>query len=587
MLAPLFVDHPAGDRVEHDDVLGPSMTGEPLTAVELWFSTDSLADHRDLLSINASSHVQALLYHNTNGKIAVWKSGSDVLVSDSTVSTNENHHVALWYESGSGKTYLMIDGDTQTNTYTGNLLSATNPVVIMAGYYYSGGLYSRALGEVDEVAVYDGSMTESDFENRVASGYASIAYDENGNRTSVLTGSGTTSYTYATDSNQLTAIGGSSVTHDAAGNRSADPGGTRTYVYNDANRLVEVLDNSSTTAEYVHNALGQRVKKTVGSAVVVYIYDVNGHLIAEHDASGNYIRDYVWLDGLPVAQIDSGEVFSYLHFDHLGTPRMATNDSQTVVWRWDSDAFGSIAPDEDPDGDSNDLTVNLRFPGQYLDGETGLYYNYFRDYDPVTGRYIQSDPIGLGGGLNTYAYGDANPLGNTDPTGEFANIIVGAITGVATGYAIAWLTGDKCYGIDDALKDAALGAVGAGLLSKANKLYRIAKLRNIARSRGLTNVGRRGYVETWKGGRNLLERLNIKHGAARSPGLQSGSRVPRYDYRIDAGKYWDPFTGAVGPAGALSHVPLEPFIPVPAAVAGGLAGASGSAVDSAGSCGCE
>jgi RHS repeat-associated protein len=103
-----------------------------------------------------------------------------------------------------------------------------------------------------------------------------------------------------------------------------------------------------------------------------------------------------------------------------------------------------------------------------LVGET--VYNYFRDYDAVTGRYIQSDPIGLLGGLNTYGYGDGNPLSKTDPTGEVANFVVGAITGVVTGYAIAVLTGDECYDIKDALTDAALGATGAGLVSKANKL---------------------------------------------------------------------------------------------------------------------
>ncbi len=100
----------------------------------------------------------------------------------------------------------------------------------------------------------------------------------------------------------------------------------------------------------------------------------------------------------------------YVHSDHLSTPRLATNDTQTVVWRWAGEAFGNTTPNEDPDGDGIATTVNLRFPGQYFDQETGLHYNWNRYYDPGKGRYVTSDPIGLDGGLNTYTYVDDNPL---------------------------------------------------------------------------------------------------------------------------------------------------------------------------------
>ena len=101
----------------------------------------------------------------------------------------------------------------------------------------------------------------------------------------------------------------------------------------------------------------------------------------------------------------------------MNTPRLIANQSQQPVWRWDNtDPFGGNPPDENPSGLGN-FTCNLRLPGQYFDKETNTHYNYFRDYWPDGGRYIQSDPIGLKGGLNTYAYVGGNPVKFTDPKG--------------------------------------------------------------------------------------------------------------------------------------------------------------------------
>jgi len=109
----------------------------------------------------------------------------------------------------------------------------------------------------------------------------------------------------------------------------------------------------------------------------------------------------------------------FIHPDQLNTPRVITNEAQQVVWRWDNDdAFGGNMANENPSGLGR-FTFNLRFPGQYFDKETNLHYNYYRDYSPDIGRYIESDPIGLGGGLNTYSYVGSNPLSKIDPPGLF------------------------------------------------------------------------------------------------------------------------------------------------------------------------
>jgi RHS repeat-associated protein len=88
-----------------------------------------------------------------------------------------------------------------------------------------------------------------------------------------------------------------------------------------------------------------------------------------------------------------------------------TDDQADVVWR------ASYAPYGRASLTVNAVELNVRFPGQYFDQETGLHYNYFRYYDPETGRYLTSDPIGLGGGFNTYVYVEASPLNWIDPYG--------------------------------------------------------------------------------------------------------------------------------------------------------------------------
>ncbi|MBF0526410.1 MAG: hypothetical protein HQK56_15100 [Deltaproteobacteria bacterium] len=127
-------------------------------------------------------------------------------------------------------------------------------------------------------------------------------------------------------------------------------------------------------------------------------------------ASGNVIQETVWLGDLPVAVLKPGAQY-YVNPDHLGAPRYIMDSSGAIVWKWDKDPFGNGAP-------TGSLTYNLRFPGQYFDSETGLYYNMARDYNPGLGRYIQSDSIWLRGGVNTYAYVGGDPINFVDPDGS-------------------------------------------------------------------------------------------------------------------------------------------------------------------------
>lgn len=125
----------------------------------------------------------------------------------------------------------------------------------------------------------------------------------------------------------------------------------------------------------------------------------------------------------PLASHAGGSLY-FVHNDRNGTPVALTDESGTKVWSAEHDPYGKATVDEDPDGDGVKVEFNLRFPGQYYDKETGLHYNHHRYYDPDTGRYLTSDPVGLEGGLNTYAYAGGNPIMRYDYFGlaEICNI---------------------------------------------------------------------------------------------------------------------------------------------------------------------
>lgn len=114
----------------------------------------------------------------------------------------------------------------------------------------------------------------------------------------------------------------------------------------------------------------------------------------------------------------------FVHADHLGTPKRITDASGTVTWAVDFEPFGNVLETV------TSISNNLRYPGQYFDQETGLHYNYFRDYDPSIGRYTQSDPFGLDGGVNTYLYVDANPLRFTDRFGLIGSSAAAGLEGL-------------------------------------------------------------------------------------------------------------------------------------------------------------
>jgi RHS repeat-associated protein len=128
--------------------------------------------------------------------------------------------------------------------------------------------------------------------------------------------------------------------------------------------------------------------------------------------------EYLYLNGKLLAVNDlTTSTSRFVHTDHLGTPKVMTDQSGRIVWTASHDPFGAATVDEDPDGDGIEVVMNVRFPGQYYDSETGLHYNYFRYLDTQTGRCTTADPIGQRAGANLYTYVFNNPARWVAPFG--------------------------------------------------------------------------------------------------------------------------------------------------------------------------
>jgi RHS repeat-associated protein len=259
------------------------------------------------------------------------------------------------------------------------------------------------------------------WDSKVSAASPSYTYDANGNRLTRTAGIyAAQSFSYMANSNRET-----NTSYDGMGNSSRN---LETY---DAAGRLDSVTASGDTLNLAYNGVGELARTELTRpdnctnavftlAIDDFVFTPDGHALHVRSANTAAVGvDYIWLDDLPVAQFQDsydaqgvyiGTEATYLHSDHLGTPRIGTNAGKQITWRNRSDAFGIADL-------SGSAVVRLRFPGQLSLGVAGLNYNYYRDYDPKVGRYVESDPIGLEGGLNTYTYADNVPTVLTDPLG--------------------------------------------------------------------------------------------------------------------------------------------------------------------------
>ncbi len=298
-------------------------------------------------------------------------------------------------------------------------------------------------------------------------------YDATGNRTELTTNAGTHVYSYPADSHRLTAVDAESRAYDPTGNTLNI--GSREYVYSDANRLTQVKQGGAVAESYVYNHRGERIGRSPSGAPERYsAYDEVGQWLGDISTSGQAAQQVIWLDRIPVAlvgeQPEGTSKLAYIQSDHLGTPRLLIDPTTGAsLWEWSSkgEVFGSQAPNIDPAGNGASMELALRFPGQQATVASALYYNNQREYDATTGRYSQSDPIGLRGGSSTYSYVGSSPLRFVDPLGlvkwrGYAHGIAGGGGGLALAFYNFHLT-SECVGGRMAIVDLDVFWGGGGL----------------------------------------------------------------------------------------------------------------------------
>jgi RHS repeat-associated protein len=255
------------------------------------------------------------------------------------------------------------------------------------------------------------------------------AYNQTGDRTHKQLGvQAPQVYNYLANTHRLASVDGAQRSYDDNGN-TLQRGDGVSFSYNERNRLAIVTPPAfgsgakafgapkPNQSYYHYNGRGERVSisHSLQLTTTSFTYDEQGHQLGSYFGYNSSGDEVIYLDDMPVA-ITDGNVLSYLETDHLGTPRIAANvTTNAQQWKWDffGDAFGGNEP---VIAASGGIDVRLRYPGQYADGY-GVNYNYFRDYEAGTGRYLESDPIGLRGGISTYLYVRGRPLSLLDRTG--------------------------------------------------------------------------------------------------------------------------------------------------------------------------
>ena len=292
-----------------------------------------------------------------------------------------------------------------------------------SGHVHGPAVQLQRRGETDYFYDTTGRITACRSEDE---GYlASWEYDAAGNLLDRRAGGRATVENSVVLFNRLMSYRGVHYRYDEFGRAVEKEGrsGTQSYRYDAEHRMVEVT-TARGTYRYVYDALGRRTEKQHISPDgkpynrTKFLWD--GMRLAQENRPEGISSLYIYSDPgsyEPLARLDKAgkegpNRILYFHTDVNGAPEEMMDSNGKIVWETGYQVWGNTIQEKDHGG----VEQNLRYQGQYLDRETGLHYNLHRYYDPDVGRFMVTDPIGLRGGLNLYAYAP-NPLTYIDPLG--------------------------------------------------------------------------------------------------------------------------------------------------------------------------
>lgn len=365
-------------------------------------------------SHDSVGHVTSVQYPDGNRANYVYTNGQVSSVTLNVGGATVNAATTITYRPADMAMAQWTSSNGLVNTWDydtdGRLIGISVPGIqnLSFGYDAANRITHIANGidpNMTETVAYDAMSRVTSMQSAVES--ESYQYDANGNRSSgVVNGLTTTSVIDPSSNRMISAnnpyFGTVTSGFDAQGNTTTTNQAV-SQQYNPFNRL-----SQSGGATFYVNPEGQRLRKAGGSTGVTYFApDAGGALVAESD-NGTWV-DYVRLNGLLIGRVSGGQVAA-IQTDQIGRPDTVTDASRNVTWHARNFPFTSTVT-------LANITLNLGFPGQYFDAETWLWNNGYRDYNAGFGRYIESDPIGLGGGVNTYVYVQNNPLSKLDLLG--------------------------------------------------------------------------------------------------------------------------------------------------------------------------